>query len=124
MIGFEGNNPENRTRTEKNENKGAVVKIDRRDFLKQCALLAGATTLGCSAKATERSVKRGSRDPKTDKPNVVYILADDLGWSDISAHPGGTIPTPHVDRLFKEGVQLGNFMGCKSGDTILISRSR
>lgn len=45
------------------------------------------------------------------KPNVVYILADDLGWSDISAHPGGTIPTPHIDRLFKEGVQLGNFMG-------------
>ena len=45
------------------------------------------------------------------KPNVVYLLADDLGWSDLSTHPGGTIPTPHIDRLFQEGVQLNNFMG-------------
>ncbi|HSI36671.1 MAG TPA: sulfatase-like hydrolase/transferase [Tepidisphaeraceae bacterium] len=44
-------------------------------------------------------------------PNVVYILADDLGWSDISAHPGGAIPTPNIDKLFKEGVELRNFMG-------------
>ncbi len=45
------------------------------------------------------------------KPNVVYLLADDLGWSDISAHPGGSIPTPQLDRLFKQGVELRNFMG-------------
>ena len=87
------------------------MKTDRREFLKECAVLAGATTLGCSTMATEQSVGRGSRDSKTEKPNVVYILADDLGWSDISTHPGGTIPTPHVDRLFEEGVQLSNFMG-------------
>jgi len=87
------------------------MKIDRRDFLKQCALAAGTSTLGCSAGAREQSVKPASKDSQADKPNIVYILADDLGWSDISAHPGSTIPTPHVDRLFKEGVQLGNFFG-------------
>ncbi len=44
-------------------------------------------------------------------PNVVYMLADDLGWSDISTHPGDTIPTPNIDRLFKQGVEMKNFMG-------------
>ncbi|MEI6715806.1 MAG: sulfatase-like hydrolase/transferase [Verrucomicrobiota bacterium] len=43
--------------------------------------------------------------------NIVYLLADDLGWSDLSVHPGGNIPTPNIDRLFKEGRELGNFMG-------------
>ena len=44
------------------------------------------------------------------KPNVVYIMADDLGWGDISAHGGG-VPTPNIDRLFSKGVELRNFMG-------------
>lgn len=39
------------------------------------------------------------------------MLADDLGWSDISVHPGGTIKTPKIDTLFSQGVELQNFMG-------------
>jgi len=50
-------------------------------------------------------------DATAGKPNVVYLLADDLGWSDLSTHPGGSIPTPNIDRLFKQGLQLNNFMG-------------
>ena len=44
------------------------------------------------------------------KPNIVYMLADDLGWGDLGAN-GGSIPTPRIDRLFQEGVRLDNFMG-------------
>lgn len=43
-------------------------------------------------------------------PNVVVLLADDLGWGDLSHHKGGT-PTPGVDKLFREGVELSNYMG-------------
>ena len=45
-----------------------------------------------------------------DKPNVVYLLADDLGWGDPGAN-GGSIPTPRIDRLLQEGVRCDNFMG-------------
>lgn len=44
------------------------------------------------------------------KPNVVYIMADDLGWGDISVHGGG-VATPHIDGLFRQGVELSQFMG-------------
>lgn len=44
------------------------------------------------------------------RPNVVYMMADDLGWADLSVH-GGTIPTPNIDRLFRQGLELRNFMG-------------
>lgn len=44
------------------------------------------------------------------KPNVVYIMADDVGWGDLSVHGGG-VPTPNIDKLFSEGVELTQFMG-------------
>lgn len=40
-----------------------------------------------------------------DKPNIIYILCDDLGIGDISIHnPEGKIPTPNIDRLGAEGM--------------------
>lgn len=44
------------------------------------------------------------------RANVVYIMADDIGWGDLSAHGGG-VPTPNIDRLFSRGVELTQFMG-------------
>jgi arylsulfatase A len=40
-----------------------------------------------------------------DTPNVVYILADDLGYGDLS-HAGGKAATPHCDRLAREGIRF------------------
>jgi arylsulfatase B len=38
-------------------------------------------------------------------PNVVIMVADDLGWADVGFH-GGPIDTPSLDRLAKEGKGL------------------
>lgn len=42
------------------------------------------------------------------KPNIVIILADDLGYGDLSTY-GGWIEVPHIDRLAEEGVKLTDF---------------
>ena len=38
-------------------------------------------------------------------PNFVFIMADDLGWADVAFH-GGSAPTPHLDKLAAEGLEL------------------
>jgi arylsulfatase A-like enzyme len=39
-------------------------------------------------------------------PNVLFVLADDLGWGDVSCHES-LIRTPNVDRLMSQGIELG-----------------
>src|SRR5690554_768025 len=42
------------------------------------------------------------------RPDVLLILADDLGFSDLGCY-GGEIPTPHLDALAARGVRFTNF---------------
>ena len=42
------------------------------------------------------------------QPNVIIMVADDLGWNDVGYH-GGDIETPSLDRLASEGIQLDRF---------------
>lgn len=44
-------------------------------------------------------------DAPATKPNILFVVADDLGWSDVGWH-GGFGKTPRMDRLVREGVEL------------------
>ena len=45
---------------------------------------------------------------KSSPPNIIVILADDLGWNDVGYH-GSEINTPNLDRLAAEGLELDRF---------------
>lgn len=49
--------------------------------------------------------------PSTSRPNIVVILADDLGYSDIGCY-GGEIDTPNINSLADGGVRFTNFYNC------------
>ncbi|MBA3712172.1 MAG: sulfatase-like hydrolase/transferase [Pyrinomonadaceae bacterium] len=53
-------------------------------------------------KTTGRQISSGSRQ----KPNVIFILVDDLGYADIGSYGARDIRTPRLDRLAREGVRL------------------
>ena len=48
-------------------------------------------------------------------PNVVFILADDLGWGDLSCYGQRRFETPNIDRIAAEGMR---FTQCYSGTTV------
>jgi len=77
-------------------------QLDRRQFLKG---------LGAAAVAASTPAWAKTGTPAAGSPNIVYIMADDLGWGDIGLHDG-TIPTPHMDAFFQDNVELTSFMAC------------
>ncbi|MBM4019058.1 MAG: arylsulfatase, partial [Planctomycetes bacterium] len=75
--------------------------LRRRHFLKWSAAGAAATALARLPCAAETAP-----GPASGKPNILFILCDDLGYGDIRClNPDrGRIPTPHVDRMAASGV--------------------
>ncbi len=58
---------------------------------------------------TGLSVAGHSSAAEAQKPNFIFILADDLGWGDISCHGHPHIKTPNIDRLAAEGTDYQFF---------------
>ncbi len=69
------------------------------------------TTLFCIAAIAAAPFCAADENP----PNIVYILADDLGWGDLSLYGQRHFDTPNIDRIAKEGMQ---FTQHYSGSTV------
>ena len=85
------------------------MKLTRRKFISSIA--SGATLLAATRKARSadtHSAFAASANPPTSRPNVIFILADDLGWGDLSCYGRPDYRTPNLDLLASQGVRFTN----------------
>lgn len=74
------------------------VKMENRKMWFSVTLLC---TLGMQQVLAAENVKG-------DRPNIVFILADDLGWTDLGVMGSDYYETPNIDRLAAEGLLFDN----------------
>ena len=70
--------------------------MNKRRFIIAAAAFTVMLMSGC--KTTDPS--------RSEKPNIIYIMADDLGYGDLSCYGAEKIQTPHIDSLAKRGIRL------------------
>jgi arylsulfatase A len=81
------------------------MSIDRRRRLSSIGFLAGALAAACWSATADRV--RAQAPPTA--PNIVIILADDLGYGDLGAFGSPNIRTPRLDAMAAEGQKWTNF---------------
>ena len=86
-----------------------MKNLSRRQFLTLTAGTAATAVIsstGCSTQLKTSAAKR---------PNIIFIMADDLGYADLGCYGQKKIKTPNIDRLAKEGTR---FTQCYAGSTV------
>lgn len=83
-----------------------MTAISRRRFLSQCGQSAAAAAAAGSVLAAEAPRER---------PNIIVMLADDLGYGDVGCFGQRIIKTPWVDRLAQQGIR---FTQCYAASTV------
>jgi arylsulfatase A-like enzyme len=76
--------------------------LSRRSFLQSTAAIASAPF------AASLGLKGAHAAPKPKRPNIILIMADDMGFSDLGCY-GSEIPTPNLDRLAASGLRFTEF---------------
>jgi arylsulfatase A-like enzyme len=88
------------------------TRISRRRFLGQTVTAAaafGLSHLAGSALAHQGPGSESDDSPQSKNgrpPNILFILADDLGWADLSVYGRSDFATPNLDRFAEQGVRL------------------
>lgn len=71
--------------------------LSRREFVRSAVAVTALSTM-----------PEGLLSPPRPRPNILFILADDLGYGDLSCYGRPDYRTPHLDRLAEQGVRLTN----------------
>lgn len=89
----------------------APARGDCRGRLSRC-LARSATALGVTllAAVAAQVVNAQSTDTRSsERPNLVLIMADDLGWGDVGFNGNEVIKTPHLEAMARDGLRLTRF---------------
>src|ERR1035438_8659196 len=78
-------------------------------------LLLTALSLSGAGFATSAQAQQPAPTPPTgQRPNIVFILVDNVGWGTFGAY-GGTIPTPRIDKMASEGIRFNRSVERRGG---------
>jgi len=85
--------------------------MNRREFLKSCALATGTTLFSSCTTDAESALSNKSLELRMGgkRPNVILVITDDQGYGDLGCHGNPVIETPNLDRLHSESIRLTNF---------------
>ncbi len=86
-------------------------KLNRREFLSFSAgssVAAGLLLAGCESELV------GGKN-SLERPNIIFIMADDMGYGDLGCYGQKEIKTPNIDKLADEGTR---FTDCYAGSTV------
>ena len=87
-----------------------MQNLNRREFLNLAAGGAAAVVIPSSGCQSEFA-SAGSAAKK--RPNIIFIMVDDLGWADLGCYGSKAISTPNIDRMASDGIRFTDaYSGC------------
>jgi arylsulfatase A-like enzyme len=100
--------------------------FNRRNMLLAGTTLAAASTIASGSSLRVAQAQQKPATPSGRKPNILFIMGDDIGWFNISAYNMGIMGyrTPNIDRLGKEGAVFTDWYGqqsCTAGRAAFIT---
>ena len=79
--------------------------MNRRTILQALAAMAAGSCAGFPLASSARNQSK----PKRNQPNIIFIMADDLGYGDLACYGHPRNKTPNIDKLAKEGLRFTDY---------------
>ena len=68
------------------------------------------TFIGCAFVALAGAIQSAlAQTTAPQRPNILFVLIDDMGWGDLSCFGGTRVQTPAIDQLAREGIRFTQF---------------